>query len=299
MYWQQASYQQQLYSMFRDDILNLALSRFRWHGLPETCDARYLEWVLLTEGAAAIAFPKERPGTFLTLKAVQQDGPNMYDNPRSWRCMGASGKTNFIANWRTGVWIWENQTRYPLLSKINVWARELADIITTKQINRFHMRMPFVLTGPQDRALDVQNFFNQIMQGQPVILGYDGLLNDVQMQATMPDREREYIGDKLDVDWENTWNAIYKMLGIDALPYKEERMIEDEVSSVMEPTEISRLGPLESRRWAVRKLNERFGKYLDGPVSVTWNHDLQSDDFDLKHSYSKILGVMNGGGVSA
>ena len=126
-YWQTEAYNQQLFNMFRNDLIELALSRFRWLNLPETCNERFLEWTLLTEGAATLAFPNTG-NTVLSLRAVQQGAPNMYNEPRAWRALGITGKTDFMCNWGNAVWIWENRTRYPLLVKINIWARELADI---------------------------------------------------------------------------------------------------------------------------------------------------------------------------
>ena len=287
-YWQTEAYNQQLFNMFQNDLIELALSRFRWVGLPETCNERYLEWVLLTEGTATLAYPSLTSETLLSLKCVQQGAPNMYDEPRSWRALGATGKTNFMCNWTNGVWIWENSTRYPLMVKINIWARELADIIRTKQINRFHMRMPLVITAPQDRALDVQNFYKSIANGDPFVLAFDNF-SDIQTSATMPERAREYIGDKLQAEWSNTWDAIYRELGIDSMPFKEERMIEDEVNSTMQPTELARLSPLTTRRAACDKLNARFGDRLSRPITVVWARDNITDNYDLRHRYDTLI----------
>lgn len=287
-YWQTEAYNQQLFTMFQNDLMELALSRFRWVGLPETCNERYLEWVLLTEGAATLAYPSPASGTLLTLRAVQQGAPNMYDEPRSWRAIGATGKTNFMCDWKNGVWIWENSTRYPLMVKINIWARELTDIMRTKQINRYHMRMPLVITGPQDRAYDVQNFYKNIANGEPFVLAYDNFA-DIQTSATMPERAKEYIGDKLQTEWANTWDAIYRELGIDSMPFKEERMIEDEVNSTMQPTELARLSPLTTRRTACDKLNARFGDRLAEPITVVWARDNITDNYDLRHRYDTLI----------
>lgn len=287
-YWQTEAYNQQLFNMFQNDLIELALSRFRWVGLPETCNERYLEWTLLTEGAATLAYPSLTSETLLSLKCAQQGAPNMYDEPRSWRALGATGKTNFMCNWTNGVWIWENSTRYPLMVKINIWARELADIMRTKQINRYHMRMPLVITGPQDRAFDVQNFYKNIANGEPFVLAYDNF-SDIQTSATMPERAREYIGDKLQAEWSNTWDAIYRELGIDSMPFKEERMIEDEVNSTMQPTELARLSPLTTRRAACDKLNARFGDRLAAPITVVWARDNITDNYDLRHRYDTLI----------
>lgn len=287
-YWQTEAYNQQLFNMFQNDLIELALSRFRWVDLPETCNERYLEWVLLTEGSATLAYPSLTSETLLSLKCVQQGAPNMYDEPRSWRALGATGKTNFMCNWTNGVWIWENSTRYPLMVKINIWARELSDIMRTKQINRYHMRMPLVITGPQDRAFDVQNFYKNIANGEPFVLAYDNF-SDIQTSATMPERAREYIGDKLQAEWSNTWDAIYRELGIDSMPFKEERMIEDEVNSTMQPTELARLSPLTTRRAACDKLNARFGDRLERPITVVWARDNITDNYDLRHRYDTLI----------
>lgn len=287
-YWQTEAYNQHLFNMFQNDLIELALSRFRWVGLPETCNERYLEWVLLNEGSATLAYPSLTSETLLSLKSVQQGAPNMYDEPRSWRALGATGKTNFMCNWTNGVWIWENSTRYPLMVKINIWARELADIMRTKQINRYHMRMPLVITGPQDRAFDVQNFYKNIANGEPFVLAYDNF-SDIQTSATMPERAREYIGDKLQAEWSNTWDAIYRELGINSMPFKEERMIEDEVNSTMQPTELARLSPLTTRRAACDKLNARFGDKLAKPITVVWARDNITDNYDLRHRYDTLI----------
>ena len=287
-YWQTEAYNQQLFNMFQNDLIELALSRFRWVGLPETCNERYLEWVLLTEGSATLAYPSLTSETLLSLRCVQQGAPNMYDEPRAWRALGATGKTNFMCNWTNGVWIWENSTRYPLMVKINIWARELADIMRTKQINRYHMRMPLVITGPQDRAFDVQNFYKNIANGEPFVLAYDNF-SDIQTSTTMPERAHEYIGDKLQAEWSNTWDAIYRELGIDSMPFKEERMIEDEVNSTMQPTELARLSPLTTRRTACDKLNARFGDKLAEPITVVWARDNITDNYDLRHRYDTII----------
>ena len=58
IYWASAAYNQRLFIMFRQQIIDLALTRFRWVNLPPTCDSRYLEWTLLFQGCATIAHPK-------------------------------------------------------------------------------------------------------------------------------------------------------------------------------------------------------------------------------------------------
>ena len=60
--------------IYEDQLMAIAMSRFEWRGLPDTCDARYLEWCLLAEGCATLAVSN---GSLFCLMAVQQGAPNI------------------------------------------------------------------------------------------------------------------------------------------------------------------------------------------------------------------------------
>lgn len=294
MDWQSERYTNAMYQMFKDDIVNLAMTRFKWVNLPETCDARFLEYNLLYQGVATIAHPKAQPDKIVSLQAVSSGKLNMYGMPTSWRALGSANGTDFYCDWTNGIYIYDNPTRYPIISKINIWARELADIVVTRRINRFHMRMPFLITAPQEKVQDMQNFYGQMVGGEPIVIGYDSL-NDVNVTPVFANKSNEFIGDKLDEQYENTWNSIYRMLGIDSLPYKEERMIEDEVSSQMQPTELSQLGPLGCRRAGLAKFNAIHGTN----IQCVFNSDVVTSNYDLMHDISKYESVMGGEGDGA
>lgn len=67
--WQQSqALNSQAYSMAYSQMLNIALSRFKWLNLPKTCDAWFLEYNLLYFGYATIAFPHSKPGVFSARK---------------------------------------------------------------------------------------------------------------------------------------------------------------------------------------------------------------------------------------
>lgn len=50
--------------MAYSQMLNIALSRFKWLNLPKTCNAWFLEYNLLYYGYATIAYPHSKPGVF-------------------------------------------------------------------------------------------------------------------------------------------------------------------------------------------------------------------------------------------
>lgn len=284
-YWQTANYNQQLFYALRDQVLQIAISRFRWINLPGTCDSRYLEYVLCTQGLASIAYPKKRPGVFYSTQCAYQSPPNVYDNPTRWQSIGNNG-WNFNADPRTGVVVWDNCTRYPTIQKLNIYVHELVDILCTKKTNRVSAKTPYILTGPQERELDMINLFKQVAGNEPAVIATDSLdLVDVKVLQT----GAQYIPEEFNSDYMNVWNMIYTALGISNLPFKMERQIEDEVRSITEPSMLYRLASLDCRRAACNELNARFSEYLDNPISCVWNEDLESTNFNTAHDLKTLL----------
>lgn len=290
MYWQSPSYTNRTYAMFRNQILSLALTRFEWHNLPPTCNPRFLEWTLLTQGQATIAFPKSQPGTFYSTQVAWQSPPNIYDNPSSWESIGNNG-WRFEASPASGVVVWDNLLRAPILDAIDLMARELTDLTRTEQINRLHQKTPFILTGPQDKKIDLQNVWKQIAGGEPAVIGTDGL-SQIEVSAIKTDVP--YLAADIDAALQNCWTRIYQLLGIDAMPFKQERQIEDEVISQQAPSSMQALGFLAARREAAEVLNTRFSQYLSEPITVTMREDYVTDNWNMEHNLKDRLEAEDG-----
>ena len=286
MYWQTSDYNTRLFMMFRAEMLGMALSRFKWIGLPKTCDTRYLEMTLILQGCASIAFPKKQRGTFYSTQCAQMGRPNIYDNPVEWRAIGNNG-FNFNANWQQGVVVWDNRMRYPLLEKINIWARELVDIMRTKQLNRQHQKIPFIFKVPQEMEQQAANVYKQVSGGEPAIIGTNAMS---QFQPDVWLTGVQFIGEELSEEEANIWNEFYKAIGASTQLYKTERMTEDEIKSHEEPNTLAKLDSLNCRREAVKKLNERFYKYLDEEIKVIWDYDNASDNYNYMHNIRELNG---------
>jgi len=284
-YWESADYNTRLFMMFRAEILGMALSRFKWLNLPKTCDERYLELTLILQGQASIAFPKTKKGVFFSTQLAQVSRPNVYDNPTSWRAIGNNG-FRFDADWSNGVVVWDNRMRYPLLEKINIWSRELTDIVRTKQLNRQHQKIPFIFNVPQEMKQQAENIYKQVSGGSPAIIGTSGM---EQFKPEVWMTGVPYIGEELNSEMENIWNEVYQCLGIANQTFKTERMIEDEVKSQREPSQMTRLDSLTCRREAAKKLSDRFSEYLEDEIRVVWNYDNASDNYNFLHDIKERL----------
>lgn len=292
-YWQSADYNSSLFFMYRNQLKELALSRFKWINLPRTCDQRYLELTLITQGIATIAFPKKQKGTFYSTQVAQMSPPNVYDNPSKWLSIGNNG-WRFKCSPENGVVVFDNLTRYPLMQTIDMYARELVDIRRTKQINRMMQKKPFIIKCDPKMENQALNIYKQIAGNEPAIIATNGM---EQIDMEVLPVEVPYLGEQLSTEEMNTWQLAYQALGIENLNYKAERMVQAEVNKRDEPTDLIALNSLKCRREAARKLNERFGEYLDGPIGVVWDGDNISENYDLLHNIKKRIEVAKGGNV--
>lgn len=285
MYWQSANYNSTLFSVYRQHIIKLAMNRFKWVNLPSTCDERYLEMILLFQGIATIAFPKKQKGIFYSTQVSQMSPPNIYDNPTKWISIGNNG-WRFRANSSNGVIVWDNRARYPLMRMIDMWAMELVDIRRTKQINRLHVKTPFLLECDPTQENQAVDIFKQISGGEPAIITTPGMggINVNAIKLDIP-----FLGSELSTEELNTWALIYQTLGIENLNYKAERMVQAEVNKRDEPTDLIALDGLNCRREACAKLNDRFGDYLEAPIDCVWAKDNESDNYNFTHNIEDML----------
>lgn len=289
-YWQTSDYNSALFMMYRQQIIKLAMNRFKWVNLPPTCNERYLEMTLLFQGIATIAFPSKQRGTFYSTQVAQMSPPNVYDNPTKWLSVGNNG-WRFKCSNRNGVIVWDNRARYPLMQMVDMWARELVDIRRTKQLNRMHVKTPYLIKCSPEQEQQAENIYKQMAGGEPAIITTTGIENiDIDVIKT----DVPYLGEELTAEEINTWQQIYQMLGIENLTFKAERMVQDEVNKRDEPSDLIALDGLNCRREACEQLNERFSDYLEAPATCVWAKDNISQNFNFMANIKEQLELDEG-----
>lgn len=252
-YWQSADWNQRKTLAYLTQLEALAMNRFRWEGLPPTVDTRYLEYCLLHYGVATIAFPEDYPEIWVCGKAAFGGTINRYHNPTRWYLYGAAGDA-FPVTPLNGVLIWNSQTRNNPWNQLDMWARELADIDRTRDVNRAHIKSPVIFSGPRGKKQDLENIVNAWLGGEPAIMLYENMAaNGIEVSSLKV--EVPFYGAELFADAMNVLNRAYTFLGIENLPTKAERMIQEEIQSTMEPTSVNALDGLDSRRVGARELH--------------------------------------------
>lgn len=292
VYWGSFNYNERLYNAYLNQVFALAISRYEWRGLPSTVDPIWLERTLLCKGQATIARPRkgDKRG-FWYAAYVQTDGPlNIYDRPSKWVAYSRN-LLRFKCTPQNGVVIYDNVTRVPMLDSLDLAVRELVDIQKTKQVNRFHQKVPYILMTDPDTELSADNLLLNIMSGEPATIANNAISN---IQTYQLDTNVPYLGGELTAAEQNVWNRIYTMLGIANVTFKSERMIEDEVRTMSEPASMMSLSGLLERRRAADYLSSLVGNQVD----VIWRADNLSENVNAMEnvqSAAKIIAGQNKG----
>lgn len=276
-FWESDSYNFRAYQKNLDMLLSLAVNRFRWVGLPDTCDARFLEKTLHRTGIATLSYKADEAiPVFTTLQAMISGEYNMYGLPVRWRAVGYDGLTDYDVTPDNGELCWYSYARVCPWNALEIYARKMAHYERTEDVNLTQQMKPFIGIAPQEKKLELVNLVKQVQGGEPAILGDDGLL-DLVNKVTVLDTKVPLITEELARSHQNVLNQALLYLGIPHLAFeKGERMIEDEARANTAPTNIMLLDCLNARRQFADKCNKKFG--LD--IQVYFNDDFESYNFN-------------------
>lgn len=268
-------------------LTELSANRFKWTGLPDSVDERFLELTLFHQ-ALAVFYYENKFDRYLCLRATGSGRVNMYDNPTTFTVTGnGSGVVSRTLNagntWRDVVTpdgtitqelvpaecvpIWGNYLRIPDKDIIFVFAKRLARIDRTIDINLDAMRFTSVITAKEEQRLTIMNLLKQHQDGQPFVLGVEGLqLEDIiKVWPIAPDKD---VPLNLQISKSRIWNECMTLLGINnANQDKKERVVSNEVESNDDQVVSNRGIALNSRKIACDQIRERFKLSLD----VGWN----------------------------
>lgn len=284
-FWQTDSYNARTYQKNFDMLLSLALNRFRWVNLPESCDSRFLEWTLHRNGIATLSFDKsQETRIYTTLQAMPNGEYNMYGIPTRWRAVGFNGLTDYECNNDNGALCYYSNSRFSPWNALEIYARKMAHYERTEDVNLSQQMKPFIGIAPQEKRMELINLLKQVEGGEPAILGDSGLL-DLVRNVTVIDTKVPIITEELARSHQNVLNQALLFLGIPHLAFeKGERMIEDEARANTAPTNVMLLDCLKARRDFCDVVNSRFG--LD--IHVYFNEDLESYNFNYLNNVEQM-----------
>lgn len=282
------------YNFYLDWLIELCLNRFKYEGLPDTCDIHYFERQLLLTGRATVATRADLPEpVWVSVKAVEENEFNIYGRPVRWFAQGWGGE-RFEVTPANGVFCYENISYTSPWNGLQRIARKLANYSRTEDINLFHQRIPWIVEADSKTKAAAEQVIRQTAEGQAVVLARKGFTETVPF--TKYDLNTPFIAEELQIGMNNTFNLAYRFIGIDHLAFqKGERMISEEAQGNAAPTRIKLMNALNARRFAFDEFNRLSGYN----VRVYANEDVESYNWAmennlLRQAELKVLEPMNG-----
>lgn len=291
-----AQRERQIAMMLGNVMTELAMNRFKWDGLPDSVDVRFLELTLFYR-ALAIYYREEEFDKEIVVQGSGASQPNVFDNPISFNVISPGTRIDINGadtNIRTSkmlhaydparhselgeiekrklcVPIWANYLRYPELNVVQIYSSRLAWIDRTIEINSKNARRNKVLKSTPDTQLSLVNFNNSIDRGEEVIQ-VTGPLADMDAITTIDFGIPADSFEKLSILRARTWNEAMGLLGIDnANQDKKERLVAAEVGANDSQTDSMRYVSLNARRQACELISDVFGT----KVTVDFNTEIE------------------------
>lgn len=256
------------YMQYFNRLMELSVSMFEWKNLPSTCDVRYLELALFMNGSA-VFFQDDVLEDYVALDVICSGRLDVYGNPVLRRAYSRYNNYQKLLKGNNSVIIWNNYLRTNAVLDVEMFAKRLYNLDRIIDVNANAQKTPILIKCDETQRLTMLNVYKEYDGNSPVIFG-DKALNSNGLDVLSTGAP--YVADKIYQLKTQIWNEALTYLGISNINVqKKERLITDEVTRNQGGTIASRYSRLESRREAVRKINEMFGLNIE----VNYREDFQ------------------------
>lgn len=253
-FWESAKYNNATFRYYYDRLIEMAVSRFEWKGLPDTVDTRYLELALLTDGKA-VFFYDEVLG-YLALRCAIGGQMSVYRIPLNRRAYAANGYQKSLTE-KDSVIIFNNMLHTNSIYALELYAKKLYNLDRAIEVNANAQKTPILVQCDENQRLTLKNAYMKFDGNEPVIYG-DKNLNPNSLKVFQTGAP--YVADKLFQLKTEVWNEALTYLGISNLNIsKKERLITDEVTRNQGGIIASRFSIEEARKQGCREIEKIFG----------------------------------------
>ena len=271
------------YGMYLERLTELAISMFEWKNLPDSCDERFLELTLFTNGYAVFfkdedlintGLSDSDTGSYLALPVATNGRWNVYNIPTKRRAYASNGyNKNLDIN--NSVVIYNNLLHTNSINISRTYARRLYNLARIVDVNANAQKTPVLILANEQQRLTMLQVYQKWDGNEPVIFG-DRDLDMKLVQALRTDAP--YIADKIQALKTEVWNEALTYLGISNISFqKKERMISDEVLRNQGGTIASRYSRLNARRKSADQINKMFGLNIE----VDFREDYREADDEI------------------
>lgn len=259
-----------------NNLVDIFLNLFEWKGLPDTCNARALEQVLLFDGKCLFFKHHDNGGFYNCPFNFDGNTLNFYGEFTSYQT-NAPTYQGHEYNETNAVVIRNTPTMFPSWFTLDIFARKLYDNARALDVYQTTMKRPFLISGSKEMKVTIETILKGTAENE-----YFFVLNKTNMKPTdfqfMPiptNPENMY------ALWDNLHNnqgEILKRMGIRYAGIdKAERLVAKEASGSDNITEANGDMLLDARLLACEQINNLFGL----SVSCDYKHDYNIEQDEI------------------
>lgn len=293
-------------------LLQDALNRYKFNGLPETISERVLLQSLIWYGSAVI-FEKE--GNLLALPGVPTGaGFNIYGDPSECWVFSATGQFNepvktflpgsdessFLKNTLAGratgqpkgVFVRENALCYPFINQTIFFADAISDSMRTLDVCRQNIKQPYVIVAEESIVNSVREFFKKRNNNEEYIISSGVFPSDKISLLPFETNADNLTNSTQLIDWyENKWRELCGLDNNGQMDKKGENLINAEVDINDEYTDMGIDKCLKYIQESLDYVNKLFGVNITVEANrkeeTDENDDLFGDDREDTESVSE------------
>lgn len=262
----------QFFAIYYSYLTRIINNLYRWEGLPDSMDKRFLEMCLMQDGVAGLT---DDPmfGPINTRATWGQLG--FYNIPirSTFYNLDYTREVYVGRDSTNSVLILNNATGEGYAMIAIYYAKRLAEIAITHGLNLKAQRTPITIDGDYSQLEQLSKAYMDYMSGAPVIAqrrsakkikintGDYRPLNALRTDAP-------FVADKIYSEFVNVLNEFFAMVGINFVNNnKRERMLVDEVNANNQQLQISYSAGLVTRQEAAEQYNKIHG------TNITVHHN--------------------------
>lgn len=265
-------------------LTNIALSRFVWNGLPDSCRPEILEQTLLFYGKALFV---DDPYLGFIHTPVNLHGPyNVYYESIIRHAFSFEYHRDFTID--DSVLIKANHTMFPDYITIWNYTPKIANAIRAIDVHLETLKRPFLISCPDKTVQSVRHMINKISDNEIGVVGEkfgeDGEIKILPLSSNS----------NLQDMWacaKNYFNQVLNSLGVkNSFTEKRERMITTEANGEGNTIRHTLESELSERKIAAERINNMYGLN----VSVEANEIEVFMDELMEFEAARITGNMGG-----
>ena len=254
------------YQMYLRQLLTLAENVFEFKNLPKFIDVAFLNGTLLRKGSIAF-FYEDALESVVALPFTATGKKDIYGRPTEINVRSSNGYSRTLKQ-DEFVIMYDNNGHYPLWLDICQYAERIALDTRTIDINITQQKTPRIFKTSAENAESVKALVNNIDGNENSVITYENIVLDDTSIVLAP---APYVADKIDLHKDKDWSEFLRLVGIANMSFqKKERNITDEINAMQGGTIASRFSRFEPRKRAIEEINEKFGKYLEKEIEVSY-----------------------------